>query len=148
MALESHHWSAVSLQLLHCIMGESDANRRPYWKSLLAKILQRSGLKLLVRMFSSKCISPGFSRFLSASTIHVAHSLKGAPAVVIPVVETVQSPPATLTNHSISKLVPTGNLVATTKHFGKKIICFIHSFFEVLDQSYVKILVFSLVGLF
>ena len=70
-------------------------------------------------MFSSKCISPGFSRFLSASTTHIAHSLKGSPAVIIPAVETVQSPPATLTNHSVSRLLPTGNMIATTKHFGK-----------------------------
>ena len=70
-------------------------------------------------MFSTKCLSPGFSRFLSATTTHVAHSLKGAPAVTIPAVETVQSPPATLTNHSLAKIVPTGNLVATTKHFGE-----------------------------
>lgn len=72
------------------------------------------------RMFSTKCLSPGFSRFLSATTTHVAQSLKGNPAVVLPVVDTVvQSPPATLTNHSLAKIVPTGNLVATTKHFGK-----------------------------
>ena len=70
-------------------------------------------------MFSSKCISPGFSRFLSASTTHIAHSLKGTPAVIIPAVETVQSPPATLTNHSVSKLLPTGNMIAITKHFGE-----------------------------
>ena len=71
-------------------------------------------------MFSTKCLSPGFSRFLSATTTHVAQSLKGTPAVVLPVVDTVvQSPPATLTNHSLVKIVPTGNLVATTKHFGK-----------------------------
>ena len=73
-------------------------------------------------MFSTKCLSPGFSRFLSATTTHVAQSLKGTPAVVIPVVDTVvQSPPATLSNHSLAKIVPTGNLVATTKHFGKNI---------------------------
>lgn len=71
-------------------------------------------------MFSSKCIAPGFSRFLSASTTHIGHSLKGAPAVVIPAVEMVQSPPATLTNDSLSKLVATGKIAATTKHFGKK----------------------------
>lgn len=72
------------------------------------------------RMFSTKCLSPGFSRFLSATTTHVAQSLKGSPAVAIPAVDTVvQSPPATLTNHSLAKIVPTGNLVATTKHFGK-----------------------------
>ena len=76
---------------------------------------------LLSRMFSTKCLSPGFSRLLSATTTHVAHSLKGTPAVVIPAVETVQSPPATLTNQSMAKIVPTGNLVATTKHFGKSI---------------------------
>ena len=70
-------------------------------------------------MFSSKCISPGFSRYLTATTTHIAHSLKGASAVVIPAVETVQSPPSTFTNHSIAKLVPTGNLVATTTHFGE-----------------------------
>jgi len=78
-------------------------------------------------MFSSKCISPGFSRFLSASTTHVAHSLKGSPAVIIPAVETVQSPPATLTNHSVSKLLPTGNMIATTKHFGKTQVRFSHT---------------------
>ena len=87
-------------------------------------------------MFSSKCISPGFSRFLSASTTHVAHSLKGAPAVVIPAAETVQSPPATLTNHSISKLVPTGNIVATTKHFGKKKLLLFLYCFKLLSCSY------------
>ena len=70
-------------------------------------------------MFSSKCISPGFSRYLTASTTHLAHYLKGAPAVVIPTVETVPSPPESFTNHSMSKVIPKGNLVATTKHIGE-----------------------------
>ena len=70
-------------------------------------------------MFSSKCISPGFSRYLTASTTHLAHYLKGAPAVVIPTVETVPNPPESFTNQSMSKLIPKGNLVAVTKHIGK-----------------------------
>lgn len=87
-------------------------------------------------MFSTKCLSPGFSRFLSATTTHVAQSLKGTPAVVIPVADTVvQSPPATLTNHSLAKIVPTGNLVATTKHFGKTQVRFSHTDVSMPDFS-------------
>ena len=103
-------------------MGRCDANIVGH----IVKVQFRECREILARnlssrMFSTKCLSPGFSRFLSATTTHVAQSLKGTPAVVIPVVDTVvQSPPATLTTHSLAKIVPTGNLVATTKHFGKK----------------------------
>lgn len=71
-------------------------------------------------MFSTKCLSPGFSRFLSATTTHVAQALKGTPAAVIPTFETVQSPPAALTSQSLVKTIPTGNMVATTTHIGKE----------------------------
>ena len=107
---------------LHCIMGKMWRKYcRPYWKSYTSwKRREFLAWNPSSRMFSTKCLSPGFSRFLSATTTHVAQSLKGTPAVVIPAVDTVvQSPPATLTNDSLAKIVPTGNLVATTKHFGK-----------------------------
>lgn len=101
-------------------MGDSDAKFAGHiGKVLKVCVYKYCGVIFFSRMFSSKCISPGFSRFLSASTTHVAHSLKGSPAVIMPAVETVQSSPATLTNHSVSKLLPTGNMIATTKHFGE-----------------------------
>ena len=71
-------------------------------------------------MFSAKCTSTGFSRFACATTTYVAHGLKGSPAVIIPALETVEGPPATLTNRSLAKITPTGKLVATTKLFGEK----------------------------
>lgn len=86
-------------------------------------------------MFSSKCISPGFSRYLTASTTHLAHYLKGAPAVVIPTVETVPSPPESFTNHSMSKVIPKGNLVATTKHIGNTQVRFSHTDVSMPDFS-------------
>ena len=107
---------------LHCIMGKRDANIVGHIEkfNIGEKRCGFLAWNLSSRMFSTKCLSPGFSRFLSATTTHVAQSLKGTPAVAIPAVETVVlSPPATLTNHSLAKSVPTGNLVATTKHFGK-----------------------------
>lgn len=123
---ENGAWSAAPVSgfpiALNCIVGKRDANIVGHIEKdqLWSKSREFSAWNLSSRMFSTKCLSPGFSRFLSATTAHVAQSLKGTPAVVIPAVDTVvQSPPATLTNHSLAKIVPTGNLVATTKHFGK-----------------------------
>ncbi|XP_058972875.1 uncharacterized protein [Pocillopora verrucosa] len=86
-------------------------------------------------MFSTKCLSPGFSRFLSATTTHVAQALKGTPAAVIPTFETVQSPPAALTSQSLVKTIPTGNMVATTTHIGRTQVRFSHTDVSMPDFS-------------
>ncbi|EDO36583.1 predicted protein [Nematostella vectensis] len=67
-------------------------------------------------MFSARINSLGFTRYLSATTNHVAHGLKGAPAVVLPTVEKVVPPPVAKTNQTLSSITPTGRTQARFSH--------------------------------
>lgn len=67
-------------------------------------------------MFCARSTSVGFSRYLSATTTHLAPTLRGVGVAVAEVEKNVQvhASPTSTTN-----LPATGKLVLTTKHFGK-----------------------------
>lgn len=71
-------------------------------------------------MFSARVYSVGFSRYLSGTTTHLAHGLRGSVAVVLPEAEKLVPPPIQKTNQSLGSIIPTGNVVATSKLLGKK----------------------------
>jgi hypothetical protein len=72
-------------------------------------------------MFSARVHSVGFSRYLSATTIHLAQGVRGSIAVVVPEAEKLVPPPVHKTNQSLGSIIPTGNVIATNKLLGKTI---------------------------
>jgi len=72
-------------------------------------------------MFSARVNSIGFSRYVSATTTHIAQGLRGPVAVIVPEAEKLTPPPAAKTNQSLASLAPLcGNVVATNKLLGKE----------------------------
>ena len=68
-------------------------------------------------MFCARSTSVGFSRYLSATTTHLAPTLRGAGAAAIIEAEKSVAIPAPPT--SSTSLPTTGKLVVTTKHYGR-----------------------------
>lgn len=83
-------------------------------------------------MFCARSTSVGFSRYLSATTTHLAPTLRGTSAAVILEAEKSVAVPAPPTS-SHASLPTTGKLVATTKHYGKTQVRFSHTDVTVPD---------------
>lgn len=68
-------------------------------------------------MLSSKAISPGFSRYLSATVVNVAHTVKN-PTTVLPKNDKLRIPKTghDVTHQSVNGFVP----ASTNKMFGKR----------------------------
>jgi len=85
-------------------------------------------------MFSARVNSVGFSRYVSATTTHIAQALRGSTAVVIPQAEKLTPPPVAKTNQAFADLAPTsGNILATNNLRGKFQVRFSHTDISVPD---------------
>ncbi|XP_031565379.1 cytochrome b-c1 complex subunit Rieske, mitochondrial-like [Actinia tenebrosa] len=84
-------------------------------------------------MFSARVYSVGFSRYLSGTTTHLAHGLRGSVAVILPEAEKLVPPPVQKTNQSLGSIIPTGNVVATNKLLGKSQVRFSHTDVKIPD---------------
>ena len=68
-------------------------------------------------MLSSRAISPGFSRYITATVVNVAHTVKN-PTTVLPQSEKLQIPTTghDMLHQSVNGFAP----ASTSKMFGKK----------------------------
>jgi len=85
-------------------------------------------------MFSARVNSIGFSRYVSATTTHIAQGVRGSIAVIVPEVEKLTPPPVAKTNQTLGSLIPaSGNVIATNKLLGKSQVRFSHTDINVPD---------------